>query len=91
MATDLFANSTRPGALQDPLSKVADGAVVRNDAADLPFRPRAIHVSVAGNIKYTAGTPAVTPPIEAFEVGWHPIRPDRIFATGTTATFTIWT
>ena len=90
-APDLFAlrGDPNPGNLRDPVSKVADGAAVKNDGADLPFKPRAIHVSVAGLIKYVTGNPAVTL-TEQFEIGWHPIRPDRIFASVTTATFTIW-
>lgn len=57
------------------------------DATDLPFKPRAIHVSVAGNVKYVANGVTIT---EALEVGWHPIRPDQIYATGTTATLIAW-
>ena len=88
-APDHFAaqGDPRPRSPQDPLDTVLDGAAVKNDGADLPWKPRAVHVSVAGNIKYVCGATTVT---EAFEIGWHPIRPDRIWNTGTTATFTIW-
>lgn len=89
MALDSYAlrGDPSPGDLKDPLTTpyvVGAGS----DAVDLPFKPRAMHVSVAGNIKYTAG--GVTVALEAFEVGWHPCRMDRIWATGLTATVTVW-
>ena len=61
---------------------------IGSDANDLPFLPRMMHVSVAGNMKYTAG--GVTVALEAFEIGWHPCRMSRIWATGLTATVTVW-
>lgn len=63
-------------------------AFTANDAADLPDKPRMMHVSVAGNIKYTAN--GVTQGPIAYEVGWHPARFDRIWSTGLTATVELW-
>ena len=64
-----------------------------SDVADLPFKPTLMHVSVAGNIKYNAanGTAfAIAGKVEAFEIGWHPVRFDRIWLNGTTATISVW-
>ena len=65
-----------------PLTQVVDVDVVKSDAVDLPFLPRAIHVAVAGNVKMNVGvrTPSVTI-TTALEVGWHPISPTRIWST----------
>ena len=86
-APDTFARAQdpSPGSYLGPLMQVNAGPF--SDANDLAVKPRALHVSVAGNIKYTISGVTVT---EAYEIGWHPIRPDRIFVTGTTATLTAW-
>lgn len=87
VAPDTFARvlDPSPGSYLGALMNVNPGPF--SDANDLPVKPRAVHVSVAGNIKYIIGGVTNT---EAFEVGWHPIRPDRIFVAGTTATLTAW-
>lgn len=87
MAAPDYSTRSGPPTLRDPLDAGVDGATVKNDAVDLPFKPRALHVSIAGNIKYTIGTFTHT---EAFEVGWHPIRIDRLWAASLTATLTLW-
>lgn len=54
-----------------PLAVVASGS-------DLAFKPRFIHVSgAAGSVTYIANGVTIT---EVLEVGYHPIRPDRITA-----------
>lgn len=86
-AKDKYAGAYNPtpGSLLGPLTRVNVGPFV--DGTDLPFKPRALHVSIAGNVKYVIGGVTNT---EALEIGWHPIRPDQIFTTGTTATLTAW-
>lgn len=83
-----------PGLVPSVTDPLAVGVVVApNDGADLAFTPRAIHVGTAGNVKMNVsnGTGGVTAITTALEAGWHPIRPSRIFATGTTATdITAW-
>jgi hypothetical protein len=75
-----------------PLTQAVEVDAIKSDAVDLPFLPRAIHVSVAGIIKMNVGT--VTPSVtitQTFEIGWHPISPTRIWAAVTTATgITAW-
>jgi len=88
MAAPDFGPFPNPPTLRDPLHTPVDGATVKSDAADLPFKPRAIHVSVAGNVKYTANGVTIGP--EAWEVGWHPVRIDRLWSTGLSATLTLW-
>jgi len=75
-----------------PLTEVVEVDGIKSDGVDLPFLPRAIHVSVAGVIVMDVGlqTPSVTI-TQIFEVGWHPISPTRIRSTGTLATgITAW-
>jgi len=75
-----------------PLTQVVDVDAIKNDFFDLPFLPRAIHVSVAGLVKMHVGT--CTPNVVitlTLEVGWHPISPTRIWNGTTTATgITAW-
>lgn len=77
---------TLPGDPKDPLRFLR--IEPWSDASDLSPQPTAIHVTVAGNIHYTTENGITL--TRAFEVGWHPIRPVRIFATGTTATLEAW-
>lgn len=88
-APDRFAIDRDSSALAQLLGPVTTPiAFTANDAADLPTKPRAIHCAVAGTWKYTANGVTVGP--VAIEVGWHPVSPDRIWATGTTATLELW-
>ena len=59
-----------------------------NDGVDLTDKPRMIHVSTAGLMKVTAG--GATSALVYYELGWHPISPDRIWATGLTAVGEMW-
>lgn len=79
-ATDNFSASG--DAVTRPLTRceLATGS----DSTDLSFVTRAIHVGVAGNIKFTTvGGDTVT---AAFTAGWHPIRLTRVWTTSLTAT-----
>lgn len=68
---------------------VSHYAVVPSDTTDLPVRPRALYVNVAGsvvlqdsageNVSYEVGAGAVLS-----------IRPARVMATGTTAQLIAW-
>ena len=70
-----------------PLTRVLDvDASGKSDAVDLPFLPRAIHVSVAGIVKCNFGVQTPTVTIElTLEAGWHPIAPTRIWNSITSA------
>jgi hypothetical protein len=57
--------------------------ITPNDGADIPLRPRFIFVGTAGNV-VMRGDSDVSVTV-ALTVGWHPIGPKRILATGTTA------
>lgn len=69
-------------ALSAPLTDWA--AVTPSDTVDLPMRPRALFVGQAGNVvcRSLSGSEVTF----ALSAGWHPMRPVRILATGTTAT-----
>ena len=60
-------------------------AISPSDSADLAITPRGIYVGVTGAVAMhdITGT-AVT--FVAMPVGFHPVRPRRILATGTAAT-----
>jgi hypothetical protein len=75
-----------------PLTRVVDVDAIKSDGVDLPFLPRAIHVSVAGLVKMHVGTQTPNVVITlTLEAGWHPISPTRIWSTTTTATgITAW-
>jgi hypothetical protein len=75
-----------------PLTRVVDVDLIKSDATDLPFLPRAIHVSVAGLVKMHVGTQTANVVITlTLEAGWHPISPTRIWSGTTTATgITAW-
>jgi hypothetical protein len=93
VAAEFTLLGTNPGDPKNPLRVGIN--VVPADGADLPFVPRAIHVGgTAGNVKMhvSDGTLAGWIALTTFlEVGWHPISPYRIWATGTAATdITAW-
>jgi hypothetical protein len=69
-----------------PLTRGAE--VVTNDAVDLPFEPRAVHIGTAGTMRITIGGVTIN---SSYEAGWHPFTATRIHATGTlAAAITIW-
>jgi hypothetical protein len=68
---------------------VAHYAVVPSDVADLPVRPRALYVNVAG----TAVLQDAAGDTVSYEVGAGAVlsvRPARIMSTGTTAQLIAW-
>lgn len=81
-ATDYNAGfGPNPGSILNPGTTPL---AVTAGAGDLAFKPRFIHVSgAAGSITYVADGVTIT---ETLEVGYHPIRPDKItsIAGGTT-------
>jgi hypothetical protein len=84
-APDFSFVPTNPGDPKNPLT--IGVAVTPNDAVDLPFLPRAIHIFTGGTIRMDVGdgfggTSTLNTSLEA---GWHPIRPSRIWNTGTGA------
>ncbi len=91
-APDRYSQWKEPGRKKPtyPLDRVVDVDVVKSDANDLPFFPRAIHVTTGGLVKMNVGDPSVTITL-TLETGWHPISPTRIWSTTTTATgITAW-
>jgi len=61
-------------------------AITPDDTNDLAREIRCLWVGVTGNVKIrTPGGQEVTLPAVAAG-GWHPIRAQKVFATGTTAT-----
>lgn len=57
-------------------------------AGDLTLKPRFIHVSgAAGAVTYQANGVAIT---ETLEVGYHPIRPDKVTAIAGGTTIVGW-
>lgn len=69
--------------LSDPIQSAA--GVTPDDSNDLANATRAIYVGTGGNLRVTlvSGDIVTFPNTGA---GWHPLRVDRIWATGTTAT-----
>ena len=55
-----------------------------SDSADLPYNTRALIVGAAGNVKLT--DPDGNTDTFALPAGFHAIRAQRIWSTGTTAT-----
>ena len=69
--------------LRDP---VQDAVVISpSDSTDLPTTSRAIYVGTPGDLRVTLLSGAVVTMVGA-QPGWHPIRVQRVWATGTTAT-----
>jgi len=85
-ATDYFAGfGPNPGNILGPGTTPL---AVAAGAGDLAFKPRFIHVSgAAGAITYVAGGVTIT---ETLEVGYHPIRPDKITAIAGGTTVVAW-
>ena len=75
-APDYFALfGPSPGNLLGPGTVPTE---ITASASDLATRPRFLHVSgAAGSVTYVAGGVTVT---ETLELGYHPIRPDKITA-----------
>ena len=59
--------------------------VTPSDTAFLKWRPRAVYVGVSGDLTIQAlnGTVSI---LKSAAVGYHPVRPVRVYSTGTTAT-----
>lgn len=58
--------------------------ITPSNSVDIPQRPRAIYVTVAGDVECVGdnGVSVIFP----LAAGWHALSPIRIRATGTTAT-----
>ncbi len=70
-----------PG-VTDPITNAY--AVTPSDTEDLPFCPRVLILDAAGTVKMDllGGSSGVSIPLQA---GFNPIRPTRVYATGTAA------
>ena len=82
MANDDF-NKNQPG-LGSPARNVA--SVTPNDSVDLTKSSRALYVGVAGDIKITTVQGDTVTFVGVLSGTILPIRVQRVFATGTTAT-----
>ena len=73
---------------REGLSDVADNAaaVTPNDSSDLSTTARALYIGTGGDLKVTlVGSGTVT--FSSYPSGtWMPLRVQRVFASGTTAT-----
>jgi hypothetical protein len=86
-ATDRFSSSLGPWPaeqLSDPAGSSA--AISPSDSADLAQIPKAIYVGVTGDITMKLKNDSASVLFKAVPVGVLPVRPVRIYATGTTAT-----
>jgi hypothetical protein len=79
--TDHF--KTHATGMSDPIENAA--TVTPDDANDLADTTRALFVGTGGNLRVTlvSGDIVTFPNAGA---GWHPLRVNRIWSTGTTAT-----
>lgn len=75
---DHYADNS-PG-LKSPAENAAE--ITPSNTADLAIRPRAIMVATTGDVRMSLGTTVTLRLVEGVP---YPIRPTRIFATGTTA------
>lgn len=69
--------------MTDPIVRAED--VLPSDTTDIAVTSRAIYVGGAGDLRVTLSE-GDTVTLSAAGAGWHPIRVNRIWATGTTAT-----
>jgi len=75
-------------ALADYLGAGLTPFAIAAGAGDLTLKPRFIHVSgAAGSVTYVANGVTIT---EILEVGYHPIRPDKVTAIAGGTTLTGW-
>lgn len=78
-------NVPYPSGTSGALDSVTNGAVVvPDDDTDLAIVPRVLILNEAGTVKMdlVGGAEGVSVPLQA---GFNPIRPTRIYATGTDA------
>lgn len=78
--TDHF-KSYAPG-MSDPIQTAS--AISPNDSADLAKATRALYVGGSGNLRVTLVSGDIVS-FSGVNVGWHPLRVQRVWATGTTA------
>lgn len=88
-APDQFAFSLDPRfSVQSYLGPGLTPTVLAASGSDLATKPRFIHVGgAAGAVTYIANGVTVT---ETLEVGYHPIRPDRVTAIAGGTTIVAW-
>ena len=79
--SDAFQNYAP--SLRDPVCKAE--VVSPNDTIDLASVSRAVYVGGQGDLRVTLADGGVAT-FRSAAVGWHPIRVQRVWATGTSAT-----
>lgn len=82
MAADIFETKGRD--LDSPVESAFD--VTPNDSADLAIATRGVYVGVTGNLKVTTVRGSTVTFVGLAAGIIHPIRVERIWSTGTTAT-----
>lgn len=70
--------------LDDPIANAAD--VTPNDSTDLTNTSRALYVGVAGDLTVDLAVSGQSITFKNAEVGYHPLRVTRVYATNTAAT-----
>lgn len=77
-----------PGGMGGSLAPVPSAfAIAPADGADIPAVTRAIYVGVSGDLKVMLLEDSVAVTFVGLAAGiWHPMRVQRVYATGTTAT-----
>lgn len=71
-----------------PATATRHAEVTPSDTEDLPSRPLAVYVLTGGDLALRMGGVDITYPVATGDV--LSIRPERVLATGTTATVVIW-
>jgi len=78
--TDPYKNHAT--GMSDPI--ISASTISPDDGADLPMTTRALYVGGAGNLRVTLASGDIVT-FENVGQGWHPIRIERVWSTGTTA------
>ena len=88
-APDAFSLAvSQKSSINDYLGPGLTPTAITAGAGDLATKPRFLHVSGAsGSVTYVAGGVTIT---EVLEVGYHPIRPDKITAIAGGTTVVAW-
>lgn len=68
--------------MSDPIN--AATSISPNDSDDLPVTTRAVYIGTAGALRVTLNSGDIVT-FSNMGAGWHPLRVQRVWATGTTA------
>ena len=86
-AFDRFAVPQGPWPVERLSDQASSATVITpSDSIDLTYIPKALYVGVTGDITMTLKADSASVLFKAVPVGVLPVRPLRVYATGTTAT-----